>query len=70
MNESSIAQLVTSRPDVDVAKDLKIEILAKLEEVCAIADKVVASGFQLAFNIGPRWDGKQIVTLLTIVKHF
>jgi hypothetical protein len=62
--------LITSHPDHEIAKDIKAEILAKLEEVCLVADKATAAGFQVQFGIGQRWDGKWIATQLTIAKHF
>jgi hypothetical protein len=69
MNEKPLA-LIPSRPDFEIAKDIKAEMLARLEEVCLVADKATAAGFQLQFGIGQRWDGKWIATQLTIAKHF
>ena len=69
MSNTPVA-LITNRPDIEVAKDLKTEILTELEDVCGILDKANAAGFHISFNIAPRWDGKQIVNQLTIAKHF
>lgn len=65
-----VAHLVAGRPDADVAKDIKAEMIAKLEEVCAAIDRAKAAGFEVTFNLGKRWDGKEVITHLTVAKHF
>jgi hypothetical protein len=65
-----VAHLVTGRPDVDVAADIKAEMVAKLEDVCAAIDRAKVAGFEVTFNLGKRWDGKQVIAQLTIAKHF
>jgi hypothetical protein len=67
---SNAVALVPSRPDAEIAKDLKAEFLAKMEDICLSADKASAVGFQVSFGIGQRWDGKWIVTQLTLAKHY
>ena len=62
--------LIANRPDTEVAKDLKAELLAKLDEVCLLVDKAHAAGFEVQFAIAPRWDGKRVVQSLVIAKHF
>lgn len=62
--------LVTGRPDVEIAKELKTEFLAKLEELCLMIDKAHDAGFEVSYSTGKRWDGKQVVSLLVIAKHF
>lgn len=67
---SQTVALVPSRPDSEVAKDLKAGMITKLEDVCATIDKANAAGFEVSFNLAKRWDGKQVIGQLTIAKHF
>jgi len=62
--------LIANRPDVEVTKELKAELLAKLDEVCLLVDKAHAAGFEVQFAIAPRWDGKRVVQNLIVAKHF
>jgi hypothetical protein len=69
MNTSPVA-LITSRPDVEIAKDLKAELEAKLNELCVLIDKTNQTGFEVSLSIGKRWDGKNLIQQLIIAKHF
>lgn len=62
--------LITNRPDADVAKELKAELMSKLEAVALVMDKAHAAGFELTFSMGKRWDGKFTIAQLVVAKHF
>jgi hypothetical protein len=68
--ENTAARIVSSRPDTEVAEELKAELTVKIRELCLILDKATAAGFHAVFSVGPRWDGKQDITSLTIAKHY
>lgn len=50
MADDSIAQLVTTRPEADVASDLKRRIEAALVPVAALMDEAAMSGLQVQWD--------------------
>jgi hypothetical protein len=50
MIESKVAELVPTKSDADVARELKAELQAPLDQVCAVLNRARAAG--LMINIG------------------
>jgi hypothetical protein len=70
-DRSNIAQLVPTKPDADIAAELKAKIAEALKPVCALIDEAAAAGFLVNWtNIHPNAFGKREVIDLHLVKRF
>jgi hypothetical protein len=68
-NGNDPVKLVTTKPDTEVAAELKKEAEAKLLELCAIMNRASRAGFVIGFNVGQIPSGWVLQTL-TIARHF
>ena len=70
MTDCATPMLVPTRPDAQVAAELKERMRAALHPVCAILDEAIAGGLILEFNIGqiPPFN-KHGIQRLTVTKH-
>lgn len=68
MNEPP--RLVTTKPDADIAAELKVEMTAALQPVIAVVETARAAGFIINFgvNMGPL--GNITITQLQVLKQF
>lgn len=62
--------LVTTKPDAEIAKELKEEAMEAVKPILTISDKAAANGFILQFGIGMGPFGKTIVQNLDLIKKF
>lgn len=67
---SNVPRLVTTRPDSEVAKELKERVSAALVGVMSVLDDARAAGFQINFNLGNDYLGKTAIQMLTVAKQF
>lgn len=67
---TSPVALVTSRPDRDVADDLKRRLREALGPVLQVLDDSRAAGFVPMFNLGLDNLGRSHISELALVKHF
>lgn len=65
-----VATLVPTKPEKDIAEEIKKEVTGKLIEICAIMDMANRSGFVVGFSLGTIPPGKNIVQQLTVAKHY
>lgn len=63
-------QLVTTKPDAEVAEELKKELLEALQPVTVIATKALSLGFQVQMNMGANAFKKVEVMQLQLLKVF
>lgn len=68
MNEP--VKLVTTKPDTEVAAELKQEIIEALKPALAVATKALKQGFHLQMNMGPNAFGEVVIQQLNLVKTF
>jgi hypothetical protein len=69
MNDSPI-QLVTTKPDAELAEELKAELIEKLKPVLETATKALRLGFQVQLNMGANPFKEVIVQQLNLLKVF
>ena len=50
MSDGEIAKLVTTRPEAEVAADLKRRVEEALAPVCALMDEAATQGLQVQFD--------------------
>lgn len=72
LDASNVAQLVPTKSDADVAKELRDELEARLRDVAAVMDKCVAAGFvpQFGMNFAGPPIMKHQPTNVVLAKHF
>lgn len=68
MNEP--IQLVPTKPDAELAEELKAELLEALQPACEIATKALALGFQVQMNMSANAFKKVQVAQLQLLKVF
>lgn len=70
-NENEVARLVSTRPDAEVAAELRARITEAFGPVLKILDDAVAAGLEVNFQIGREapYYGYRI-TQLRISRHF
>ena len=61
-------KIVSSRPDKEIADDIRARLNEALDEVLEIMREGDQAGLQVGFSIGRDQYGKQTVTALTIVR--
>lgn len=69
MNEK-IAQLVTTKPDKEVADELKQELIASCEPYLKACTKASKLGFIVNAQFGPNAFGKFVINQLVLAKHY
>jgi len=69
MNDIPI-QLVTTKPDTEVAEELKQELIAALKPVLEIATKANRLGFNVQLNMAPNSFKEVVVQQLNLIKVF
>lgn len=62
-------EIITTRPDAEVAAELKKEAETKLLELCGTLNRASRAGFVIGFNVGHIPSG-WVIQQLTIAKHF
>ena len=62
--------VVPSKPDAEVAAELKKKIIEALEPVCKILSEADEAGFEASFHIGLGPLGKQSIHMLKIAKIY
>lgn len=63
-------QLVTTKPDTEVAEELKQELIEALKPVLEIATKALRLGFQVQLNMGANPFKEVVVQQLNLLKVF
>lgn len=66
----TLTKLVPTKPEAEIAAELKKRVHAKLEELCLILNEAVDGGFQVAYGTGASPMGRQIETQVVVMKHF
>jgi hypothetical protein len=69
MADADMPRLVTARPDVEIAAEIKAEALAAMEGVCAVAAKARSAGLWLQAGFTVDQFGRFVPTA-QVVKHF
>jgi hypothetical protein len=67
---NEVATLVPTKPEADIAAELKKELSDKLIEVCAVMDRANKAGFVVSFGLGTVPPGKNVIAQLTVAKHY
>lgn len=70
MNDDSPIQLVTTKPDAELAEELKAELIEKLKPVLETATKALRLGFQVQLNMGANPFKEVVVQQLNLLKVF
>ena len=65
-----VVKLATTKPEAEIAAEMKKRITAKLEELCGILNEATDAGFHVAYGTGSSPMGRQIVTQVVVMKHF
>jgi hypothetical protein len=68
MNEP--VKLVTTKPDAELAEELKAELLEALKPALEIATKALGLGFQVQMNMGANAFKQVVVQQLNLMKVF
>lgn len=63
-------QLVPTKPDAEIAAELKQEIIDAAQPVCLILEKAQRLGFNVSISWGMNALGKMQIAQLIIAKHF
>jgi hypothetical protein len=63
-------KLVPSRPDAEIAAELRAKMEAAWEPVCRVLDEARAAGFEISSAAEPDYAGRHRLTRLIIAKHF
>lgn len=73
MNEQpplNIAKLVTTKPDAEVAEELKAELVEALKPALEIATKALSLGFQVQLNMGANAFKQVVLQNLNLMKVY
>ena len=62
--------VVPAKPDAEIAASLKTSIANALGVVCLAMDEANAHGFDVAFNVGVGFAGRNVITNLKLTKPF
>jgi hypothetical protein len=65
-----IAKLVSTRPDADIAADIRAKMESAYAPVLRILDEATAAGFQVTCAAGPDYAGRHQIVNLTIAKVY
>lgn len=68
MNE--IAKLVTTKPDTEVAAELKVELIEAAKAWLEVCTKAHKAGFIVNAQFGPNYLGTYIIQSMSLVKTF
>ncbi len=66
----NVAQLVTTKPDKEVAEELKQELLESSKAYLDVCTKAHRLGFAVASQFGINAFGQCVVMSLTLSKHY
>ncbi len=69
MNDDPV-RLVTTKPDAELAKELKQELLDALKPALDVATKIKGLGFDVQLNMGANAFNQVIVNQLNLIKTF
>jgi len=64
----SIATLETTKPDAELAKELRAEARAALDTLCAIMNRARGHGLTIGFNVGNDQYGRYVVPEISVVR--
>lgn len=67
---NDIAKLVPTKPDAEIAEELKQEIAEALKPVLEVTTKALSLGFHVNFNLGPNAFNKMVIQALVISKNY
>ena len=67
---NDVARLVPTKPDAEVAEELKAELLEALKPAEEIATRALALGFQVQMSMAPDMFKRVKVQMLQLVKVF
>lgn len=67
---NTIAQLVPTKPDVDLAQELKVELLEAAKPWLDACTKAHKAGFVVQAQFGPNFLGQYATQSLTLIKTF
>lgn len=59
-----------SRPDAEVAEEIRRAMTEKLDALCAVLDEAKSKGFVVNFGVGQDYRGRAVIGSLIIAKHF
>jgi hypothetical protein len=68
MNEP--VKLITTKPDIELAKELKDELTNASEAWLKACTKAHALGFEVAANFAPNYLGQYVIQQLALLKRF
>lgn len=68
MNEP--IQLVPTKPDAELAEELKQELIKALEPTLVVATKALSLGFHVNFNLGSNAFKQVVIQNLQLMKVF
>lgn len=68
MNEP--VKLITTKPDVELAKELKDELTESAEAWLKSCTKAHALGFEVVANFSPNYLGQYVIQQLGLLKRF
>jgi hypothetical protein len=68
--DSSIAKLVVTKPEAEIALEFKREAEQALLELCRVMDRAGKAGFVVGFQLGQIPPGKNILQHLHIAKQY
>lgn len=63
-------KLVTTKPDSELAAELKQEIIEAYKPALAALEKATKAGFIVQVNCGLNFFGQMVIQQLTIAKHY
>jgi len=63
-------QLIPTKSDADLAAEIKKEVRAKILDICKVLDDARDKGFVINFGLGLDAFNHQIITTLTVAKHY
>ncbi len=63
-------QLVTTKPDAEVAEELKAELVEALKPALEVATRALSLGFQVQLNMGPNAFKQVVLQQLQLLKVF
>ncbi len=70
MQADEVATIIPTKPEAEVAGEIKKEVTAKLIELCAVMDRANKAGFVVTWAISPIPPGKNVVTQVVVSKNY
>lgn len=65
-----VLNLITTKPDAEIAAEIRADITTSLEAMCKRMDKAKADGFIVQFQLAADGLGRQFISNLIVAKTF